>query len=466
MKNRCIAAKLATFFIFAVLSSVVGICSGQNIPESLQPLNPDKVTNDQWTYIEGEVHKGRGNTFLPFLLEVIKHGKDKQAFRVPNLLRDMKADASLCVPTLIAELKLPETGQNEFLNSLCVTALSSFGPQASAAIPVIKQRLSLKNDGSRYQAVWALGAIGTQSKDVVIPILTKQLSDPSPQVVVGAHKELIKLTGDLDSHVAALIQMVQSGDNWKAFWAAHGLADLAPESKAAIPALIQGLTSSNADARIAEAESLGKFGGLATDAIPALKKMAVNDEISDGRNQAIASLSQIEGDNPEQDLLRKASDAKDAAKQKADWEAFQPKLLIATKLPPVDKVEIFTLALYNKSSDYDEIPSPGPLGTFPIKPYGSDANVLGKLVLDGEKAQPVATAWRSLHFDPKFQALCHGPIYGLRFYKKNQLIFETSMCWHCSNFYIDREFWGFDAYDANGKALLALLQKLLPLPKQ
>jgi hypothetical protein len=180
----------------------------------------------------------------------------------------------------------------------------------------------------------------------------------------------------------------------------------------------------------------------------------------------IASLNQIEGDNPEQDQLRKASDAKDAAKQKADWEAFQPKLLIATKLPPVDKVEIFTLALYNKASDYDVLPPPGPLGTFPIKPYGSDANVLGKLVLDGEKAQSVATAWRSLHFDPKFQALCHGPIYGLRFYKNDQLIFETSMCWHCSNFYIDREFWGFDANDANGKALLALLQKLLPLPKR
>ena len=39
-------------------------------------------------------------------------------------------------------------------------------------------------------------------------------------------------------------------------------------------------------------------------------------------------------------------------------------------------------------------------------------------------------------FDKFGGAFCHFPVYGLRFYRNDQLLFETSVCWKCSNFYL------------------------------
>jgi len=71
--------------------------------------------------------------------------------------------------------------------------------------------------------------------------------------------------------------------------------------------------------------------------------------------------------------------------------------------------------------------------------------------------------------------MCHTPPYGVRFYRDNKMLFETTVCWECHNFYlpeIDPEtgemkllLYGFKN-DSRAKKLLSIFQKQLPIPKR
>jgi hypothetical protein len=139
------------------------------------------------------------------------------------------------------------------------------------------------------------------------------------------------------------------------------------------------------------------------------------------------------------------------------------------RLPPVDMVEINVLedALVDPdknlmgNDDYATKPSPG---TFPVRPYRRFDKILSTVKVSGTKAEEIAEHWRSLHFSQGFSGLCHYPAYGLRFFKGGDMIFETSVCWLCSNFSIGPMFWGFDTRYRSASNLLSALQKEAPVP--
>jgi hypothetical protein len=61
--------------------------------------------------------------------------------------------------------------------------------------------------------------------------------------------------------------------------------------------------------------------------------------------------------------------------------------------------------------------------------------------------------------------MCHYPIHGLRIRAGTKLLFETSICWECNNYYFthDRESrWVSLTDDAN--ELRKLLNELMPIP--
>ena len=67
--------------------------------------------------------------------------------------------------------------------------------------------------------------------------------------------------------------------------------------------------------------------------------------------------------------------------------------------------------------------------------------------------------------------MCHDPAYGFRFYRGSSLKFETSVCFHCSNFYVtalgQSGWWGFDTKVQSATNLLTRLQEIFPasIPK-
>ncbi len=144
-------------------------------------------------------------------------------------------------------------------------------------------------------------------------------------------------------------------------------------------------------------------------------------------------------------------------------------------LPRFDRVTVYPLHIKKPILGPDEEAIPEDK-RFPIHTYGKPARILASVELDGESSQRIGAAWRSLSFDEFAGAFCHIPAYGLRFYRGDKLLFETSICWDCTNFYMpevstgDRtkrrtyRFYGF-ARDERAAHLLKLLKQLAPHPE-
>ncbi|MCA9190562.1 MAG: hypothetical protein KDB03_02320 [Planctomycetales bacterium] len=101
------------------------------------------------------------------------------------------------------------------------------------------------------------------------------------------------------------------------------------------------------------------------------------------------------------------------------------------------------------------------------------ADVDEHVTIKGNRCKAIVETWRHLSFREN-GALCHTPPYGLRFYREDKLLFETTICWECHNFNIpefDEEsgqirmlLVGFDD-DHNSRKLLKQLMEALPLRK-
>jgi hypothetical protein len=90
-----------------------------------------------------------------------------------------------------------------------------------------------------------------------------------------------------------------------------------------------------------------------------------------------------------------------------------------------------------------------------------------RLRLSDEGAQKIVDAWTSLSRRRDISGMCHHPPYGLRFFRGEKLVFETTVCWHCWNYtipvlFLGRVEYGFEAESAEALALLKLLQDALP----
>jgi hypothetical protein len=128
---------------------------------------------------------------------------------------------------------------------------------------------------------------------------------------------------------------------------------------------------------------------------------------------------------------------------------------VTTALPHCDRVEVFRINGW------------GAIGTRAEFPFVGNVGVRGQETLSGVDAEAFAALWRSQRFDWRFQGLCHDPAYGLRFYNSGRVVFETSVCFKCSNFSTSiygATFWGFDSKAPQSAELLHRLQALFPAP--
>jgi len=115
--------------------------------------------------------------------------------------------------------------------------------------------------------------------------------------------------------------------------------------------------------------------------------------------------------------------------------------------------------------------SPSTSETFPIRPYNEDDSIFGSVTLKGSGLQDFLKVWQYQEVSYWRQAMCHTPAYGFRLFRGRQLAFETSMCWHCNNFYVavwpfGSGWYGFNAETKQAKELLAFCEKQFPGQRQ
>jgi hypothetical protein len=142
---------------------------------------------------------------------------------------------------------------------------------------------------------------------------------------------------------------------------------------------------------------------------------------------------------------------------------------VATALEKADTVEIFLL-------DFETVKEPSadsmfwdtrlPKDFLAITPYKSKSRILQRKVLTlAEKDRPGPTAAGALNFEYGGGGFCHYPIHGIRFSIGNEILFQTSLCWLCTNFSVTYPDGGGFVF-ITVPELKELCHELMPIPEK
>jgi hypothetical protein len=144
---------------------------------------------------------------------------------------------------------------------------------------------------------------------------------------------------------------------------------------------------------------------------------------------------------------------------------------MASALEGADKIELFLLDFEHQRSPDAEFDSVWdtrlPDGFFPIIPYRSQSRILERKILSAdEKRQLLPPLKQTVAVEENTGgAMCHFPIHGIRAWVGEEILFQTSLCWHCSNFYIKYPSSAHWTGLSTGE-LQAVCERLLPIPKR
>lgn len=183
-------------------------------------------------------------------------------------------------------------------------------------------------------------------------------------------------------------------------------------------------------------------------------------------------------------LLAAAADAEEGARSQAAAQRLQTAALkfeedldrakadyrqrISKALETADKIEIFLLefdSLKPAPDDDVRFDAADDDGRFPVLPYKARAKVLEHRTLTKAERGELLLLLREVVGKTKDPggSFCHLPIHGLRAFEGETLLFESSFCYVCQNFYVryptEARWFGLEA-----KPFEAAMKKLMPIP--
>ena len=139
---------------------------------------------------------------------------------------------------------------------------------------------------------------------------------------------------------------------------------------------------------------------------------------------------------------------------------------LAEMLAGVDKATIYLLDGKSEVVDHDSLFWYNHVGDgyFPIVPEGGRSHIMKQRQLSAKEiARTIAAMGELLKSDLGSGAMCHLPIHGLRLWKGGHLVFESSFCWRCGNFYVRYPNEGAD-WLGTTRAMAELMTELMPIP--
>lgn len=184
------------------------------------------------------------------------------------------------------------------LHQNVATTLGRIGPGAAPAVTILVRALDDEDSGLRLAAIRALGRIGPAALPAV-PGLVGKLADGRESHRKAAIEALPKIktswatSSEARRALSGLVEAMKSRGSDSGQAALDALVSM---GGSAVPALAEGLRSSDRVIRESSAEALGKIGKAAKDAVPALRK-ALEDEHGWVRAAAEQALKQVE-DSP------------------------------------------------------------------------------------------------------------------------------------------------------------------------
>lgn len=194
------------------------------------------------------------------------------------------------LPRLIEALKDPQ------VRGRAAAIIGRIGPPAKEAVPALIATLEDKNSQTRAEVLFALAAIGPDAK-AAVPAIVQSIQDQDINVRYGACYALGKIGPAAVTAKPELTENLTQADQFLAMTSAWALAQIDPQCSVtapkSVPVLVKALAEPEPMVRIHAAESLGRLGPLAKQAVPALKQTALEDENADVRAAADTAIRAI-----------------------------------------------------------------------------------------------------------------------------------------------------------------------------
>jgi HEAT repeat protein/S1-C subfamily serine protease len=167
-------------------------------------------------------------------------------------------------------------------------ALGEMGDSARLAFSFLFQALKDKNQVVRRAASDALERVPPHKDDLAVLRQACKDGKETVEVRIQATKALAKLVGDARPAVPELVGMLREKDDTVRMAALAALTIIGPDA-ADVPALAEGLKSSNGEVRRLTMQTLGRLGAKAKAAVPQLTA-ALKDTEKATRLQAVLTL--------------------------------------------------------------------------------------------------------------------------------------------------------------------------------
>ena len=177
------------------------------------------------------------------------------------------------------------------LRSRAAWALSQLGEKARPAIPALIQLLKSDLPVAVNDGAVALGIMGQEAKEALLPLI-EALKNPDSEVRVAV-ATAIKQIGPSAEHIPLLLPALKDPYMKVRSTIILTFGYMGDAGKPAIPEMIKLLKDENAWVRMHTSASLARFGADAKDAVPALRA-ALGDESGVVRGTAAMALARIQ----------------------------------------------------------------------------------------------------------------------------------------------------------------------------
>ena len=221
-----------------------------------------------------------GAKIVPLLMKCLESGSNSNYIKenAARIIKEIGPSAKASVPVLISILK----NSGGVLCCEVAEALGAIGPAAKSAVPALIGALKHSNEYVAKYAAQSLGKIGPAAR-ASVPALVKALKSNHFEVRYNAAEALGKIGVVNTNIVRALFKIYGEKDGEYVSRAVGKTLDtlVGPKASAAVPALIEALTSPKRAVRKKAVALLDKMGPLARAAMPKLVDMLKNqnDEI-------------------------------------------------------------------------------------------------------------------------------------------------------------------------------------------
>jgi HEAT repeat protein len=135
--------------------------------------------------------------------------------------------------------------------------LGNIGPPAAAAVPALSNLVATGDTYQRLNAATAICKIKWSER--AWASLTNLLSDPQKDIRLGAARNIWAVSSNENLTLPVLIHELALADTFGKSQIVYQLNVMGPRAKAAVPALLNELTSTDSDLRLAITNALQKI---------------------------------------------------------------------------------------------------------------------------------------------------------------------------------------------------------------